>query len=137
MNKSILLLANLLLAACAVAPEDSQEVLNETDAVQDYIKMQNLRPIAAIRRFEDPGVLFMNDTRYIIAYVRDEQWLLQYAHECPLAQGIDRPADKRRYTRVLYSRIDTFRGCPVTAMYPITLAHARELVAMGQAPGDR
>ena len=73
----------------------------------------------------------------VIAYLRHEQWLLQYAHECPLAQleSGDRPSDKRRYTRALYVKIDTFRGCPVKAMYPITLAHAQELVAMGEAPG--
>lgn len=136
MKKSILVSICLALAACATTDE---KVVNETDAVQDFIKMHNLEKVSVIRGFEDPGVLFLNDQRYIIAYLRDDQWLLQYSHECRLArlESGDRPADKRRYTRALYVRIDTFRGCPVRAMYPIKLEHAKELIAMGQAPGDR
>jgi hypothetical protein len=136
MKKAVLLMMSLALAACAVTEE---EVVNETDAVQDFIKMHNLKKVSVIRGFESPNVLFLDDPRYIIAYLRDEQWLLQYAHECRLArlESGDRPSDKRRYTRALYVKIDTFRGCPVRAMYPIKLDHAQELVAMGRAPGDR
>ena len=136
MKKAVLLMISLAMAACAVTEE---EVVNETDAVQDFIKMHNLEKVSVIRGFENPNVLFLDDPRYIIAYLRDEQWLLQYAHECRLArlEPGDRPSDKRRYTRALYVKIDTFRGCPVRAMYPIKLDHAQELVAMGRAPGDR
>ena len=136
MKKAVLLMMSLALAACAATEE---KVVNETDAVQDFIKLHNLENVSVIRGFENPGVLFMEDPRYIIAYLRDEQWLLQYAHECRMArlEAPDRPRDKRRYTRALYVKIDTFRGCPVRAMYPIKLDHAKELMAMGQAPGDR
>lgn len=134
MKQAILVCTTLVLAACAT---NTEEVINETDSVQDFIQTQNLEKVSVIRGFENPNVLYLNDPRYIIAYLRDEQWLLQYAHECRMARldAGDRPSDKRRYTRALYVRIDTFRGCPVRAMYPITLAHARELVAMGEAPG--
>ena len=136
MKKAVLLMMSLALAACAATDE---KVVNETDAVQDFIKLHNLENVSVIRGFENPGVLFMEDPRYIIAYLRDEQWLLQYAHECRLArlESGDRPSDKRRYTRALYVKIDTFRGCPVSAMYPIKLDHAQELMTMGRAPGDR
>jgi hypothetical protein len=136
MKKAILVVTSLVLSACAAT---EQQAINETDAVQDFIQMHNLENVSVIRGFENPGVLYMEDPRYIIAYLRHEQWLLQYAHECRLARldHGDRPSDKRRYTRALYVKVDTFRGCPVRAMYPITLAHAQELVAMGRAPaGD-
>ena len=136
MRKIILVMTSLVLAACAAT---ERQAINETDAVQDFIQMHNLEKVGVIRGFENPGVLFMEDPRYIIAYLRHEQWLLQYAHECRLARldSGDRPTDQRRYTRALYVKVDTFRGCPVRAMYPITLAHAQELVAMGRAPaGD-
>ena len=134
MRQAILILAALVLAACATTSEEGQAV-QETDTVQDFIQMHNLEKVSVIRGFENPGVLFMDDPRYIIAYLRHEQWLLQYAHECRLARldSGDRPSDKRRYTRALYVKVDTFRGCPVRAMYPITLAHAQELVAMSAA----
>ena len=134
MKKAILVLSSLMLAACAAT---EKQAINETDPVQDFIEMHNLENVSVIRGFENPGVLYMEDPRYIIAYLRHEQWLLQYAHECRLARldSGDRPSDKRRYTRALYVKVDTFRGCPVRAMYPITLAHAQELVAMGKAPG--
>lgn len=134
MRQAILILAALVLTACATTPDEEQAV-RETDTVQDFIQMHNLEKVSVIRGFENPGVLFMEDPRYIIAYLRHEQWLLQYAHECRLARldSGDRPSDKRRYTRALYVKVDTFRGCPVKAMYPITLAHAQELVAMSAA----
>ena len=136
MKKAVLLMMSLALTACAATEE---KVVNETDAIQDFVKLHNLESVSVIRGFENPGVLFMEDPRYIIAYLRDEQWLLQYAHECRLARldSGDRPPDKRRYTRALYVKIDTFRGCPVRAMYPIKLDHAQELVVMGRAPGGR
>ena len=134
MKKTILVMMSLMLAACAAT---EKQAINETDPVQDFIQMHNLEKVSVIRGFENPGVLFLEDTRYVIAYLRHEQWLLQYAHECRLARldSGDRPSDKRRYTRALYVKIDTFRGCPVMAMYPIKLAHAQDLVAMGRGPG--
>jgi hypothetical protein len=136
MKQAILILTAMMLAACATTEEG--EVVNERDTVQDFIQMHNLEKVNVIRGFENPGVLYMHNPRYIIAYLRHDQWLLQYAHECRIARldSGDRPNDKRRYTRALYVRVDTFRGCPVKAMYPITLAHAQELVAMGRGPGD-
>ncbi len=136
MKKTILIFTALLLAACATSTPT--EAVHETDPVQDFIQLHNLEKVSVIRGFENPGVLFMQDPRYIVAYLRHEQWLLQYAHECRLARldSGDRPSDKRRYTRALYVKVDTFRGCPVKAMYPITLAHAQELVGMGSESGE-
>jgi hypothetical protein len=135
MKKTVLLLTSLVLAACATTEDGA---IHETDGIQDFVKMHNLERVSVIRGFEDPGVLFLDNPRYIIAYLRHDQWLLQYAHECPLArlEPEYRPSDKRRNTRALYVGTDTFRGCPVKTIWPIKLEHAQELVGMGREPGN-
>lgn len=130
MKQTILMLMALFLAACASAPD---RAVDETDPVQDFIKLHELKSVSSIRRFDNPGSLFVN-RRYIIAYLKDEQYLMQYTHECHLAEldSAQRLPDTRRRGRVLSVRTDTFRGCPVKAMYPITYAQAQEVMAIGR-----
>lgn len=120
----------LFLAACAT---DVDKAVDETDPVQDFIKLNELKSISSIRRFDNPGALYVNP-RYIIAYLKDDQFLLQYAHDCRMAEldTADRLPDARRRGRVLSVRTDTFRGCPVRKMYPITYAQAQEVMAIGR-----
>lgn len=131
MKRTILVLTALLLGACATEPEKAVE---ETDPVQDFIKLHELKSVSSIRKFDNPGALIVN-RRYIIAYLKDEQYLLQYAHDCRLAEldASQRQPDRRRRGRVLSVRTDSFRGCPVRAMYPITYAQAEEVMAIGKA----
>jgi hypothetical protein len=139
MRTTTLAIASLFLAACAATSDEMDQAVSENDPVQDFIELHNLEQVTVIRGFENPNVLYMEDPRYIIAYLRDEQWLVQYAHECHLAhvRSSGRPSDKRRSTRTLYVHQDTFRGCPLKALYPITLAHAKELVTIGTNSVDR
>lgn len=136
MKRTLLILGALLVAACQTTPGSDDHAVMEDDPVQDFIELHNLEQVTIVRGFENPGVLFMEDPRYIIAYLRDDQWLIQYDHECRLAQieSGGRPNDKRRSTRALYVQQDTFRGCPMKAMYSITLEHARELVTIAKDP---
>ena len=126
----IAVLLALSLAACTSTPD---KAVDETDPVQDFIKLNNLESISSIRKFDNPGALIVNQ-RYIIAYLRDEQYLLQYAHDCRMAQldNAQRLPDTRRRGRVLSVRTDTYRGCPVKAMFPITYAQAEEVMAIGR-----
>jgi uncharacterized lipoprotein YmbA len=84
MKATILALATLLLAACATSGDDKTAALSEDDPVQDFIQLHDLEEVRVVRGFESPSVLYMEDLRYIIAYLRDEQWLLQYDHPCRL-----------------------------------------------------
>jgi hypothetical protein len=140
MNKVIVLLAALILAACASTAEQdtADEAINEQDPVQDFLRLHELEKVTVVRGFENPSVLIMDDPTYIIAYQRNDQWLIQYEHECRFARQESgyRPNDKRRSTRALYVQQDTFRGCPVKAMYPISLEQAKELLTIAKDPGS-
>jgi hypothetical protein len=139
MNKIIVLLTVLVLAACASTTEkQTDEAINEQDPVQDFVNLHELEKVSVVRGFENPHVLIMDDPTYIIAYLRDEQWLVQYEHECRFARQESgyRPNDKRRSTRALYVQQDTFRGCPVKALYPISLEQAKELLTIAKDPGS-
>lgn len=124
----------LLLTGCATTEKTVNE---ENDAVQDFIGLNNLTSVSSIRNFDNPGHLNVNP-RYVIAYVRKNQYLLQYAHDCRVAEleTGTRPQDLRRRFGRLSVRTDTFLGCPVKSMYPITLAQAEELMIIGQGPGE-
>ena len=139
MKKVIVILTALILTACASTTEqqDSDQAINEQDPVQDFLRLHNLEDVSVVRGFENPGVLIMDDPRYIIAYLRDEQWLVQYEHECRFARQESgyRPTDKRRSTRAIYAQQDTFRGCPVKTFYPISLEQAKELLTIAKDPG--
>jgi hypothetical protein len=130
MKRITLVLTALFLAACTATPD---KAVDETDPVQDFIRLHELKSISSIRRFDNPGALPVN-ARYIIAYLKDEQYLLQYSHDCRLAEmdTANRLPDSRRRGRVLSARTDTFRGCPVRKMYPITYAQAEEVMAIGR-----
>ena len=130
MKRIIILLMALSIAACTSTPD---KAVDETDPVQDFIELHELKSVSSIRKFDNPGALIVNE-RYIIAYLKDEQYLLQYAHDCRLAQleSGQRLPDTRRRSRVLSVRTDTFRGCPVKAMFPITYPQAEEVMAIGR-----
>lgn len=135
MRTVLLTLAALVLTACATTDESANE---QNDAVQDFIQLHGLDKVSSVRNFENPGHLIVN-RRYIIAYMRDDrQFLLEYAHDCKMAEMSSggRMPDTRRRGRTLSVRTDTFRGCPVRAMFPITLPQAEELMAIGQGPGE-
>ena len=131
MKQTILILAAFALAACASTPDAA---VDETDPVQDFIQLHELEKVSSVRKFDNPGHLIVNP-RYIIAYLKDTQYLIEYAHDCRLAEleNSARLPDTRRRGRALSVRTDTFRGCPMKAMWPITYAHAEELMAIGRA----
>jgi hypothetical protein len=134
MRSFVLAPAVLFLAACATSESSAPD---QPDAVADFIELNNLQKQSRIRDFSNPNHLPVNK-RYIIAYVSDAQYLIEYVHDCYLAERSmsDRPMDKRRYPSSLYARTDYYRGCPVRAIYPITLAQTQELVNIGRAPGE-
>lgn len=130
MKSVILVFSALLLTACATTPQGPTE---QDLAIQQYIADNGLEEIHTIRDFDNPGHLIVN-RRYIIAYMRKTQYLFEYAHQCKLAEmGTDgRPSDSRRRSKSISSGTDTFRGCPVKAMYPITYPQAEDLMALGR-----
>ena len=131
MKAPLLIATALVLAACATSQQEER-----IDAVRDFVGVNELAETASIPTFEQLDQEILND-EYVIVSTRREQWLLEYAYRCiddPITRRT-RP-DVRRDSRRIYAGTDTFRGCTIRALYPISEDQARMLRELGKAPGE-
>ncbi len=135
MKTPLLIAATLILAACASTAEDKDKD-DDVNAVRDFIEVSDLEAVGSIRTVGQLGQTVLND-HYVIVTAQREQYLLEYAQRCRLYNDEPRRADVRSDPRHLYAKADTFRGCRIGAMYPISKEQAEELEALGHAPGER
>ncbi len=131
MNRCSLVLAALLLAACAATDEDERP-----DAVADFIGVNELEEVGVIRSLDQLGQSVINEN-YVIVTTRREQYLLAYTLPCRRFYYSTKKPDFRNDPRALYAKSDTFRGCRIKTLYRITDAQAGELKEIGRAPGER
>jgi len=131
MKRYALLLALSLLAACATTNQEER-----INAVKDFIEVGELPKTDVIRTFDRLEQQVLND-RYVIVSTRKEQYLLEYAYTCredPFTNQVK--PDVRRDARAIYAGADTFRGCLIKTIYPVTKDQAEELKNIGEAPGE-
>jgi hypothetical protein len=131
MNKQMLILAALFLGACAANEEDEGP-----DAIDDFIEVSDLEEVTVIRSYDQLDRVELND-RYVILTTNKEQYLLAYYGRCTEIPGMTKTPDVRRDAHAIYAKSDTFHGCRIKAIYPISEAQEQELVEMGRAPGGR
>ena len=131
MNRVFFALAALLLGACAATDEEGR-----VNAYKDFIEVNELEEVGSIRSFEQFGQIVLDD-RHVIVTTRKEDYLLTYSRRCSEFDDASRTPDVRRDPRALYAKTDTFRGCRISALYPISKAQAEELQELSQAPGVR
>ena len=129
MNKHPLVLAALLLGACASEEE-------RPDAIDDFIVVSDLEEVNVIRSYIQFEQKVLNEL-YVIVYTRKEQYLLAYETRCRVMYDMPRRPDRRGDPYAIYADTDTFRGCHIKALYTITVEQAAELMEMGRAPGER
>lgn len=121
----------MFLTACATTGQEEQ-----INATKDFVEVNELEKIAKIRTFDRIDQHVLND-RYVILSTRREQYLLEYSYPCRDDPMTRRPRpDIRRDSSAIYAGSDTFRGCQIRALYPITEDQAEELKNIGEAPGE-
>jgi hypothetical protein len=121
----------MFLTACATTGQEEQ-----INATKDFVEVNELEKIAKIRTFDRIDQHVLND-RYVILSTRREQYLLEYPYPCRDDPMTRRPRpDIRRDSSAIYAGSDTFRGCQIRALYPITEDQAEELKNIGEAPGE-
>ncbi len=131
MKKRALVLAAMLLGACAANEEEEGP-----DAIDDFIEVSELAEVTVIRSYDRFDRVELNN-RYVILTTGKEQYLLAYYGRCTEIVGQRQRPDVRRDAHAIYAKSDTFHGCRIKAIYPISEAQERELVEMGRAPGGR
>ena len=132
MKRYASLLVLMFLAACATTGQEEK-----INAVKDFIEVNQLETVNRIRTFDQLGQRVLND-RYVIVNTRRDQYLLEYSYPCRDDPLTRRPKpDFRRDSTAIYAGSDTFRGCQIGALYPITEDQAEELKNIGEAPGEQ
>ncbi len=131
MKKQALVLAALFLGACASHDEEEGP-----DAIDDFIEVSDLEEVSVIRSYDRFDRVELNDL-YVILTTGKEQYLLAYYGRCREFVGQRQRPDVRRDANAIYAKSDTFHGCRIKAIYPISEAQEGELVEMGRAPGGR
>ena len=133
MRASLLVVATLLLIACA-AP-DEKDGRREDTAITDFIEVNELVPVDAIRTLDQLVGRKVNDTYYIVS-TRKQDYLLEYYSPCMPRYDDGRvEPDRRQDARALYQRLDTFRGCRIKAIYAITPGQVDEVREIGRSIG--
>lgn len=131
MNRVPSILVTILLGACAATDVD-----DDVDAIDDFIAVNDLEEVSVIRSYEQFGQVVLNDY-YVIVTTRKEQYLLKYAHRCSDFNEATRPPDRRSEPHAIHAKSETFRGCRINALYPISKGQQQELQEIGRAPGER
>lgn len=131
MNKCVLILAALLVSACATNEEDDQM----TSAIDDFIVVNDLEETASIRSYQQFNHRVINDL-YVIVYTKKEHYLLAYSLRCRADYDPVPVPDRRAEPHTITARTETFRGCRIDSLYRITEAQAAELMQIGRAPGE-
>lgn len=134
MNNSSLFvtaIAALLLGACAASETEEAS----PDAIDDFIHVSELEQVRKIRTVEQVEQSVLNDNYVIVKSGRD-QYLLSYRRPCPDVYDRTRHPDYRSDPRAIWADRDTFRGCRIKSIYPVSEAQVAELEQMARLPGE-
>lgn len=132
MMKAMLLPCCLFLAACAATGEPSES--SKDTAVLDFIEVNELESVDAIRTMEQLSSREVNDT-YLVVSTRRQDFLLEYYSRCMRRFDGRVEPDVRQDSRALYPRVDTFRGCRIKAIYALEPGQADEVREIGKSVG--
>lgn len=124
------LLATLLLG-CAGGNTKDASVLEQNDAIDDYIKVAELPSTDEIRGRTQVHHKRITD-RYIIIHDSKKHWLTKFRRRChELRDTHDITPDVRHESNVIRARFDTYRGCHIAEIYEVSEGQAEELLELG------
>lgn len=129
MRKTALLFACCVAAGCAAEPEE------RPDAIDDFIKVNQLERVSQIRSFEQLDLTVLNDY-YVLVSSRFKPYLISYGRRCTEGPTGRVAPDYRRDPRVLQSRVDTLRGCRIDAIYLLDETQVEEIKQIRPNPGE-
>lgn len=141
-KNSYLPLTAALLAGCSTAGPPDQEI----EAVRDYVVAAELEPVEVIRISDDTQYDIVNE-QYVIVEARDGNYLTEFRRGCRDLRRTGRTqenmylrspelADQRTSAHVIRANVDTIRGCRIGTFYGITEEQSKEIMNLGDAPGD-
>ena len=128
--KSLVALAAMTMLGCASAPED-EGVIAKNDAVEDYIKVSELKEIDTIRKRGELHHTVVTEN-YIILRDQRSAYLATFRQRCRELDNREVTPDLRHDLKILRARFDTYRGCRIQYLYEITEGQATEVLELGE-----
>lgn len=132
--KTLVALAAAMMLGCASAPEDDS-VIVKNDAVEDYIKVAELKEIDTIRKRGELHHTAVTE-KYIILRDQRNAYLATFRQRCRELDEREVTPDLRHDLNILRARFDTYRGCRIQSLYEITKGQVAELLELGERSGQ-
>ena len=120
----------LMLAACA-SDSEKESVIAKNDAIDDYIKVAELKNIEQIRVKRQLHHKVLTE-QYILIYDDRDPYLAVFARRCRELNETQVKPDYRYDANNLYAKFDTYRGCRLQALYEVSNGQAVELLDLGK-----
>ena len=142
MKQSLIVLLAVMLTACAAndeqtAAEKQMEVVEDADAIEDYIKTGELEEVSEARTHTQLNHTILNEN-YIILSDRRNDYLVTFARRCRELYDPSPPrADVRHDMNRIRAKFDTYRGCRISTIHALTEGQKMELLDLGKAPGEK
>ena len=115
--RSLVALAAVMVLGCASAPED-ESVIVKDDALEDYIKVAELKEIDTIRKRGELHHTVVTD-KYIILKDQRNVYLATFRQRCRALDEREVRPDLRHDLNILRARFDTYRGCRIERLRPL------------------
>ena len=132
MVKYLTVLLATLVVGCAGGNTKGPSVLEQDDAIDDYIKVAELPSTDAIRSRTQVHYKGITD-RYIVLHDNRKDWLVKFRRRChELNDSVTITPDVRYENNVIRARFDTYRGCYIDEIYELSEGQAEELLELGE-----
>lgn len=115
------------------APEHDSGIV-KNDAVDDYIKVAELKEVDLIRKRGELHHTVVTE-KYIILKDQRSAYLATFRQRCRELEELAVRPDLRHDLNILRARFDTYRGCRIESLYEITDGQATELLSLGERSG--
>lgn len=127
-----------LATAGAVSSCAMEYNMQEVEAVRDFVFANQLEEVDDIRFVRQFNYTYVNDY-FVIVPTRTGDFLVEFNRQCQELRRSDfssEMVDQRHEPNKISARFDTIRGCRIAKMYSVSDAQSKELVDLGDAPGD-
>jgi len=133
MAKFLTILLAALAVGCAGGDTKEASVLEQNDAIDDFIKVAELPATDDIRTGTQVHHTRITD-HYIILHDSKKYWLTKYRRKCHELRDTGQVTpDVRHQRNLIRARFDTYRGCRIDKIYEVSEGQAEELIELGNS----
>ena len=137
MKSTVVIVAALLLTACADQQARQEERDETVQAVQDFIELRGLKEVDKMPTSSQDSWSSIED-HFLVYKARRGTYLVELHRRCyELEDNTRIVPDERMDANYIRARFETIRGCRIHRIFALNEAEAAEIENIGEAPGSR